>query len=687
MINRKLSVLLILIYLIGSSFCNVNAQLKEPMPNIPLIMAGDFGYGGIGNIDGIGFKSILFNQEKALKKDKMNNSFEKNSKYSLHSPDNEFQMTLKFKDSLLYYCLTKNNKRIINESALGLIRNNKNLKLELIDIKKGSHSSTWKMTWGLKESVINSYNSLSVETIDRNSGLKINFLFRLYDNGLAFRYVFPKEEESFVIEEKIEFSIHGDPECFLLTHPWAKYYKEGQSLSQVTDVSLPLLCENTEGMYSLITEAALYNYGSLHLTSKNDECLISDIVGEVLITPPFSSPWRVIMADNNPLSFIENGHIIQNLNAPCKIKHTDWIQPGISFWDWRARGAKEENIEYSLNTETLLHFIKKAAQLGMDYFMIDAGWYGDEHDPNADPLTSISSINLPQVIKEASRNNIGLWLYVNKEAFENHNIDEIISTYGKWGIKGIKLGFLADQSQEGVLFLQNIVEKCAQYEIMFNCHECVIPSGIERTWPNFMTREYCHSLVDGRYISRPKDHTVTPFLNGMTGPLDVTPGFFDINSLVQRRYIRGELRSTVTAQAAMCMITYSPLLCLPDIPEAYERKPDLFDFIKSLPLTYDETIALAGEPGKGICIARKSDGKWWLSALSNENGQSYKIPLSFLNKGMYKSLSFKDGKNTTWQKQREDYVVEESVFSADDTLHIDISPGGGFCMQLVPVKP
>lgn len=391
------------------------------------------------------------------------------------------------------------------------------------------------------------------------------------------------------------------------------------------------------------------------------------------------------MAAQNPADFIENNFLIQNLNEPSKINDTSWIKPGITTWDWRARGANEDGFTYQLNTQSMLRLVEKTESLGLPYFMIDAGWYGEEHKKESNPLTTISDIDMPKILQIAKLKKVGIWLYINRAAFVEHNMDEILSKYKEWGVVGIKLGFLRKSDQQSVEFLQNLLEKSAEYKLMFNCHECVIPSGIERTWPHFLTREYNHSFQDGSYTASPRDHTVTPFLNNVAGPIDVTPGFFDIDKIEERKFVRSALKSTVVAQSAMALTYFSPLLCLPDIPEAYQRKPDLFEFIKSLPLTYDETKVLSSEIGGSYVVARRKSDTWWIGGVANEQGASLQIPLTFLNKGEYKGTLYLDGKNTTWEKNREEYTSEEITVNSSTTLTLEMAKGGGAVVKLEAV--
>jgi len=609
--------------------------------------------------------------------------------YKLQSPNKKDELIV-FKDEVGWnYAYHKNGIQVIEKSELGLSLNEGFLKnIKLVDIVTDSHQEKWETVWGFQKIIPNNYTSLILHLEGKSDGIKFSINFRMFNEGLAFSYQVNTGSftSASLKKERTQFNISRDAACWVLNHPWGKKYKTNVPVTEVKNASLPLLSKTKQEKYILITEAALYNYGSLHVTANEKGVLSADIVGNVKFKNQFTSPWRVVMAADNPAYFVEKSYLIQNLNAPSKIKDTSWILPGISTWDWRTRNAVEGDLKYKLNTKTLLHFIDKTAELGLPYFMVDAGWYGKEHERTSNPFTAIDEVDMHLLMQRAKDKNIGVWLYVNRLAFEEFDVDKLLSTYKKWGIVGIKLGFLKKMNQSGVTLLQSVLEKSAKYQIMFNCHEAVIPSGIERTWPHFLTREYNHSLLDGPYIASPVDHTITPFLNNVAGPIDVTPGFFDIDKLPERQYVRGELKSTVVAQAAMCVTYYSPLLCLPDIPEAYQRKLDLFEFIKTLPLNYNESKVLHGEIGKKFVIARKSGENWWVGGVCNEEGAAINLSLDFLEAGKYKMTLFEDGAESTWKANREVYQRIVKNRSHKDSLRIKMAPGGGVCIRFEKIK-
>ncbi|MCT4587635.1 MAG: glycoside hydrolase family 97 protein [Carboxylicivirga sp.] len=610
------------------------------------------------------------------------------------SAQNKFELqSLNKKDKVIigsdelgwYYTYLKGEDVAIGKSRLGI-----NLEDELIsDLKVvnttlDKQESNWKPKWGMQKIIPDNYKELTITLENEDNSISMGLIFRMYNEGLAFKYTFCiTKPSSFVIKNELtEFKVSEDSKCWVLIHPWGKKYKADVPVKEVENASLPILSKSKKGKYVFITEAELYNYGSLHVTSNDKGVLNANIMGDVSFKGQTESPWRVIMSADSPSYFIEKGYLIQNLNKPSKIEDTSWIKPGISNWDWRVRGAIEDGFTYGLNTESLLRLLNATAELGLPYFMIDAGWYGVEHEKESDPFTAIPEVDLQKILSQARQKNIGIWLYVNRKAFENYDFDKLLATYKSWGVVGVKFGFLKKKNQKSVKLLQDVLETCAKHQIMFDCHEAVIPSGIERTWPNFLTREYNHSLEDGRYIASPTDHTITPFLNNVAGPIDVTPGFFDIDKITERKYVREPLKSTVVAQAAMCLTYFSPLLCLPDIPQAYQRKNDLFQFIKSLPLSYDESKVLVGDIGKNYVVARRKGKKWWIAGVCNEEGSRFKLPLDFLEKGNYRMHLFTDGKTSSWQNDRESYQAIQKTIRSYDSLDLIMAPGGGVCIML-----
>lgn len=606
-------------------------------------------------------------------------------KYEVSSPDKTGKVVVQLENDSIFYTFIKNGIPVVQKSLLGIELNEISWKgLSVTEVKKDSLRSSWKPLFGTQQTYPDNYNAISLKMQVGNSGSYILFLFRMYNEGLAFKYEIETDAKSALTlkKELTEINIPTGSKCWELVHPWGKRYKTDVPVSKIDNASLPLLSLSENGKYVLITEAELYNYASLHLSANPKGVLCANLAGDVNLKPHFSTPWRVVMVTDAPAYFVEHKYIIQNLNPPSKIKNTAWIKPGICTWDWRARGAIEDGFEYKLNTESNLRFIDKTAELGLPYFMLDAGWYGAEKEKTSNPLTPILEIDMQLVMERAKEKNVGIWLYVNRIAFEEYDMDVLLSTYKKWGVVGVKLGFLREHNQWGVELLQRVLEKSAEYELMFDCHESVIPSGIERTWPNFLTREYNHSLMDGQYIASPVDHTITPFLNNIAGPIDVTPGFFDINKMAGRKYVKGTVKSTVVAQSALCVTYFSPLLCLPDIPEAYQRKTDLFEFIKGLPRSYDESKVIVDKIGKSYVIARRKSDEWWIGGVTNEEGASLEISLRFLKEENYKATIFLDGKNTTWETNREEYTKEVRVVNREGFLKLKLAPGGGVCIKL-----
>jgi hypothetical protein len=228
------------------------------------------------------------------------------------------------------------------------------------------------------------------------------------------------------------------------------------------------------------------------------------------------------------------------------------------------------------------------------------------------------------------------------------------------------------------------VEACAERRLMYDCHEPVKPSGIERTYPNFMTREYVHSLVDGRMEHDPAYHVTMPFVNMLAGPLDHTPGMFDLDRAMERDFVRNEIQSTVVAQAARCLVVFTGLLNLADHGESYARKADLFEFVRRLPMRWDETRVLAGEVGKFIVLARRAGRSWFVAAMTNQEARGVDLPLDFLADGPHEATLYADAPDADYRTNREAYRVARRRVSRRDSAACVMAPGGGHCLWIRP---
>ena len=342
--------------------------------------------------------------------------------------------------------------------------------------------------------------------------------------------------------------------------------------------------------------------------------------------------------------------------------------------------------------------------------MIDAEWYGPENNKKSDPVTYEHEVDMPKITSYAKEKGIGIWLYINDKALKGFDMDRTFSQYQKWGIVGIKHGFLGGGNQAKNAFSVKVLEKCAEYQIMYNLHEPNKPTGLARTYPHYVSNEYVNSMLDAanRVPATPSELSVYPVVHNLGGPVDRSCGLFDMDQSIARKKVHKQIPSTVVSQVGQCLVFNSGILTLPDMPDAYKRKIDLFEFIKQLPMTYDETKVLDLEIGDNITMARRAKDTWFTAALADESGRKLELKLDFLKSDVtYDVTLYEDTEESHykfpggWNKKdaaakkvpfkpvetkRELYQVRKMVLKKGDIVSADIAPGGGHCMWIRPTK-
>jgi alpha-glucosidase len=382
------------------------------------------------------------------------------------------------------------------------------------------------------------------------------------------------------------------------------------------------------------------------------------------------------------------------------------------MWDWRAWGAKtEDGFVYGLDMPSWRRFIDFASKHNVSYLVLDAGWYGLEFDTESDPRTSRTyllvqpdpqspklvpqqppadwqdPIDIPDLIRYGRSKNVGIILYFNDLARQHGSFEETLALYRDWGAAGIKYGFMKGQGQQKVLETRKIVELCAKYHLLCDFHDGPVPpSGDRRTWPNYVSREFCHSQSDAMRSFSPSTFCEQVFVNMLAGPLDMCNGLYTLeNPALDRPKIFENVNSTIVAETARTMIAFSGLSILPDCPEAYEAKADLFDFLGRLPMTWDETRIQHGQIGEYITTIRRSGSEWFVASATNEQPRTLRINLDFLDPGKtYNVTLYEDAPDAHYISNREAYRVRRIVVKQGDTIDAVMAPGGGHCLYLRP---
>ena len=630
------------------------------------------------------------------------------------SPDGRIVLRAYTEDGPISYSVDFEGEPLIAKSGLGVELKQGGF-MDAVVSNSQTRTSEGKraQVWGQFGSEIEEhFNELTLGLKSEETGHRMQVVLRAYDDGVAFRYHFPKQEGLKEIVFKKEYS-----EVALVSeNPIAWYPRSTTELNN--DVSFddikkpcrtPFTVKLAEDRFVSLHEAAVVSSSDARLILGKDKRTLNyscsfNNMAEVM------SPWRTIQITSRPGGLIEST-LILNLNSPTTMKDTSWVKPGVTLWDWRNHGGKaDDGFVYGINTESYVRYIDFAAEQGIPYLLIDAEWYGPERSVESDPITYEHEVDIPKVASYGKEKGVGVWLYLNDRALKHFDIDRTFKQYQEWGIKGIKHGFLGAGNQVKNAFSVKVLKKCEEYEIMYVFHEPNKPTGLSATYPHYMSSEYVNSMLDSasRMPATPSELCVFPVVHNLGGPVDRSCGLFDMDQSILRDKVHKQIPSTVVSQTAQCLVFNSGLLTLPDMPDAYRRKQDLFEFIRALPMTYDETKVLEMEIGNYLTMARRADETWFVASLADEEGRELEVTLDFLKPGVtYQAMLFEDTAESHYQfpgpwsrkdaskkkipfkpvkTKRELYQVRSLEVKRGDKIVATIAPGGGHCMLLKPKK-
>jgi len=575
----------------------------------------------------------------------------------------------------------------------------------------------WERVWGKKKNVRNNCNELKLEfneTGERDRSLIM--IFRAYNDGIAFRYCIPEQEsisDFSLIKENTLFTFTGDHKIWathwnnFVTSQEEEFREEKLSDLKMNDIlGTPLLVKVDTAIWAAILEANLTDWSGMCLSAgSRQNSIISrlaplpaepDVV--VKSTAPRNSPWRVIMLADHPGRFIESD-IIHNLNEPCAIQDVSWIKPGKSAWDWWWSNGYAPDMGRKLGPDTESHkyFIDFASEMGWTYQLVDWFWYGPPFssfetwipNPESDITKYTDDCNIPEIIKYASSKGVKTILWLQWKHVE-HQMEKAFPLYEKWGVSGIKIDFMNRNDQEMVNFYHKVVKKAAEHHLVVDFHGAYMPTGIERTYPNFITREGILGNEYSKWSNRiTPDHCLTiPFTRMLGGHMDFTPGGFIHGT--RETFKAGEqtglpymmVQGTRCYQLAMLVVYESALQVICDSPYNYRKSPAGLDFLKIVPTTWDETKVLDGEVGNYIVIARRSGDDWYVGSMTDWDPRTIKVSFDFLGAGNFKAEVWKDASDS--DKEPEHLVKESMQISRQDTKDFNLAPGGGFVLHIFP---
>lgn len=612
----------------------------------------------------------------------------------LESPDGRLGVTVSNDRGALTFSVTAAGKKVVDPSSLGmLLEGDEDQILTVEGHSIRSVDEVWTPVWGKRSQVRNRFNELDLTvTFEGQPERQMGMVFRAYDGGIAFRYIIglgdQTAKEVIIIKDLSTLNL---PQAGAQIWSYAKEKRPvgPENLSDVAGIRYyPLVVKNPGKVWLSIAEADLHDFDNFDLLFSKGDPVARFHIDQCKVQTPFTTPWRVMMISDTPNSFLDSDLLV-NLSTPPEGDFS-WVKPGVSFWDWRAWGHQTiDGFTYGLNIESWKRFIDFAAESDIPYLLLDANWYGPEHSTLSDPFKGGKAAQVKQALDYGKEKGVGLILYLNDKASVNFSIEEIAKAYSEWGAVGIKYGFMKGANQEKVRKTERVVKACADNRLLINFHDGPIPpTGHERTWPNWITREYVHAQSDAMRTHSPGDFVNMAYLNPIAGPIDGNHGMFDhANSVAQRPRMFAEVYSTIVAEAARTLIMYTGLTVIPDSADSYKQHPDLFSFILAQKQPWKQSQTLAGEFGKWITTMRQArDGTFLVATAADESSRTVKIPLDFLEPGrVYTATIFQDAKDAHFKTNREAYTSERRKVTSADSIEAHLAPGGGHCVIITAI--
>jgi alpha-glucosidase len=635
------------------------------------------------------------------------------SQLQIKSPDGGINLNVFIKDmqKTLNYNVFYRNKKVIADSLLGLKVNDISINhdFEITKVVRERKDEIYATVNGKAKEVRNNYNQAIVSVECQN--VVLDLTFRVYDDGVAFRYTLPKQDslkEVEILYENTWFNFPANHQAWALKLDIEKAprgflnYSSGyeghydqttlEDIDQNSLIGMPLLIK-TEAGWLAITEANLRDYAGMFLSGTRElsTSLVSRLAPlstdenlKVKTSAPCSSPWRVIMLGSEIGDLIES-NIILNLNEPCTIKDPSWIKSGKATWPWwSGRVVKGEKFRGGMNTATMKHYADFAARHNLEYLLIDAGWYCPERDAWEKPLeqditkVTAKKLDLKEVIRYAERQGVKVILWIHGDSLKKQ-MAEALPLYEQWGVAGIKVDSYGREDQEWVNFCWEVAKKAAQHKLVVDFHGAYKPTGMRRTYPNVLTSEGVLGLEWSKWSDKcTLEHEVTiPFTRMLVGPMDFTPGAFANEWYDEKGYVEG----TRAHQLAMYVVYESPLQMLVDYPAAYENGIGI-EFLELVPTSWDRIEVLGGEVGDYITIARKKGNEWYVGSMTDENARTLKIPLKFLDQNRYIAYIYADAPDADTNPTH--VTVKKVMVTPSDTITASLAPGGGMAVRITP---
>ena len=547
------------------------------------------------------------------------------------------------------------------------------------------------------------FNEIRIDVMPRSRAMRaMQWTFRAYDDGVAFRYTVPSDAGLATLSvksEDTEFAFGADYDCTGLNIGRVDSSHEGEfdpiqasRIREHNTYDLPLVCRTANNAFA-IGEADLRDYGGLYLTGKGDgrpgvQARVSrrlddrSLIARAAVgANGTGSPWRVIMLGDELGNLIES-NLIGNLNPPPAFD-ASWIKPGKTAWDWWSGPYLPPPSKGGTDMPTIKKYVDFASSAGFEYMMIDEGWClnsgsGGRAPDNADVTKAKADIDMPALVAYAAKKKVRLWLWVQWSLLDRQ-MDAALAQYEKWGIAGIKVDFMVRNDQQMIDYYHKLMAKAVEHKLLVDMHGAYPPAGLNRTYPNYLTQEGIMGAEYNKWSRRvTATHNVSlAYTRMLLGPMDYTPGGFRNRTPAEFEVVNSppQVQTTRGHGLGMFVVYESPFQMVADSPDVYENAAG-FDFVKMVPTSWDETRFLAGDIDDYVVVARRKGKDWYIGAMGNEKPHEISLPLKFLGAGKFKAKVWEDGATAA--------TLRESArdVAASDTLELKLAPSGGAAVRI-----
>lgn len=678
-----------------------------------------------------------------------------NRYFNLFSPDLNSQLNVQINNNgEVFYSYYVDKKPIISKGRLGIKLQGLNSLENGFDIQSidtVSIDSIWIPVWGEERNISHTSRNMVLKLRQTAENRFIEIHFQLFNNGLGFRYVFPKQSglgHFVILDELSSFPMNDNHLCFWMPGDYDsnEYTYQTTALSKInasmgkqengigfktwvsdTTIQTPVTMKTKDGYYIAIHEAALINYPAMQLDvdKKQNEFkvhLVPDCQSnKAYLSAGDQSPWRVILVERDAKSLLTN-RIILNLNEAHQLKNTEWIKPGkfIGIWwqmhigirDWAFRSGSdrlETNKPHGANTDEVIRYINFAAEHRFPYVLVEGwnkgwdDWQGAWKDKVFNFTEPYPDFNLKKIHDHAKAKGVKLIMHHETSSAVidyERQLQDALDFMDPYEYAGIKSGYVGrivprGEHHDGQWMVNHynyIAQKASERKYFIDVHEPVRPTGLHRTFPNWMSSEAGRGNEFNAWSSgNPPEHeTILAFTRLLGGPMDYTPGIFQTELNYYDSTKKERVHTTLSKQLALYVCLYSPLQMAADLLENYEKKMDAFQFIKEVPCDWDSTVVIDAEPGDYIYTARKEKGKghWYFGAITDENPRDVILPLPFLEKGKsYIATIYRDGDKAHWKTNPMDYKIERKKVNHKDQLKFRLAAGGGCAISFQLISP